>query len=63
MLEVNVKSVSGQVVVQIPSADKLTPQTAKDAAEIAFGVAAYCDVWNDQAAYRVTKTVRKISRE
>jgi hypothetical protein len=63
MKQVTVKSVNGQVQVNINNAndgDELTPKMAKAARNTAFGVAANATVTDGNKKYRVTKSgVRK----
>lgn len=63
MKQVTVKSVNGQVQVNINNAtnsDELTPKMAQSARNTAFGVAANATVTDGRKIYRVTKSsVRK----
>ena len=62
MLEVTVRSASGQTQVQLNNYTELNTQSAKAAAEIAYGVAANATVSDGESTYLVTKSgVKQVS--
>ena len=63
MLEVSVRSASGQVQVRLHGYAELTAKAARSARNIAYGPAAHVDVFDMESgvAYRVTRSsTRKI---